>query len=67
MNHRILDGRLPQKTDEILVDQKFLDETGKKIGDQVIFESVRTLHFRMTLFMERLRLWDRQRYPIIWN
>ena len=36
---QILDGRLPQKTDEILVDQKFLDETGKKIGDQVIFES----------------------------
>lgn len=36
---QILDGRLPQKTDEILVDQKFLDGTGKKIGDQVIFES----------------------------
>ena len=36
---QILDGRLPQKTDEILVDQKFLDGTGKKIGDQVTFES----------------------------
>ena len=36
---QILDGRLPQKTDEILVDQKFLDGTGKKIGDQVVFES----------------------------
>ena len=36
---QILEGRLPQKTDEILVDQKFLDGTGKKIGDQVTFES----------------------------
>ena len=36
---QILEGRLPQKMDEILVDQKFLDGTGKKIGDQVTFES----------------------------
>lgn len=64
---QILDGRLPQKTDEILVDQKFLDGTGKRSAIRWYLRVVRTLHFRMTLFMKRLRLWDRQRYPIIWN
>lgn len=29
----ILEGRLPQNTNEIIVNQKFIDETGKKVGE----------------------------------
>ena len=36
---RIVEGRMPEKTDEILVDTHFLTSSGCKIGDQVTFQS----------------------------
>lgn len=36
---RVVDGRMPEKEDEILVDTQFLKSSGCEIGDQVTFTS----------------------------
>lgn len=36
---RVIEGRMPEKTDEILVDTQFLSSSGCEIGDQVTFTS----------------------------
>lgn len=35
---KVLEGRLPRDVDEVAVTQKYLDATGKKIGDTVTFQ-----------------------------
>ncbi|MDO4436366.1 MAG: FtsX-like permease family protein [Coriobacteriaceae bacterium] len=37
---RVLEGRLPRDTNEVAVTQKYLDASGKKIGDEVTFEGL---------------------------
>ena len=37
---RVLEGRLPRDVDEVAVTQKYLDASGKKIGDTVAFEGL---------------------------
>ena len=35
---KVLEGRLPRDVDEVAVTQKYLDATGKKIGDTITFQ-----------------------------
>ena len=41
---RVIEGRLPRDVHEVAVTQKYLDASGKKIGDTVTFESAEEKH-----------------------
>ncbi|MFR9005884.1 MAG: hypothetical protein ACLVKA_05730 [Collinsella aerofaciens] len=41
---RVIEGRLPRDVHEVAVTQKYLDASGKKIGDTVTFESAEDKH-----------------------
>lgn len=64
---QILDGGCRRKRMKFWWTRNSWMEPEKRSAIRWYLRVVRTLHFRMTLFMKRLRLWDRQRYPIIWN
>ncbi len=44
----LLEGKLPQKEDEIVVTKKYLSKTGKAIGDTIIMEDINPTTYTIT-------------------